>query len=256
MAQKKSDAIRTTCHRLREHTETMTDDRQKKPLTEAQLRQRREAAAKSTGPRTQAGKAASSRNAWKTGEHSAATRLIRQQWGVGALGKPCRRTCGQYPCSLVDAGHTQPGGDCLDKTVYMAAFDRLITSLQSGSADPMQDVLAAEAAGALEILHRLREEIAEHGMSREIPAVDKDGNVIMHEGRAVPAKIIDNPAIGKYIALLDRLGINLPELLATPRSVSKAGQGDDAVDAVAELLAGAARAGLRRPVTVDQDGDQ
>lgn len=236
-------------------TGTMSEDRPKKPLSEAQLRQRREAAAKSTGPRTPEGKAASSRNAWKTGEHSAAAHLIRDNWAVAAFAKPCRTTCPQHPCSLVDDGSTAPGGNCLDKTVYLQAFDRLLDSLQNGTADSMHEVLAAEAAGALELLRNLREEIAAHGLTREIPAFDKDGNPLLIDGKPAPAKIIGNPAIGPYIALLDRLGLNLPELLATPRAVKKIDAGEEVRDAFAELMGGVARMDFKRrgPVTIDQE---
>lgn len=236
----------------------MTDDRPKKPLTEAQLRQRREAAAKSTGPRTPAGKAASSRNAWKTGEHSAAARLVRDNWSVGAFAKPCRTTCHQYPCSLVADGKTDKGGDCLDKTVYLQAFDRLLDSLQSGDSASMHDVLAAEAAGAIELLRNLREEISARSVTLEIPAFDKEGKPLMVDGKPAPAKVIPNPAVNQYIALLDRLGINLPELLATPRAAAKSQTDDDAVDAVAELFGRVAEMGFsrRRPVTIDSPDDE
>lgn len=236
----------------------------KKPLTEAQLRQRRQAADKSTGPRTEAGKAASSRNAWKTGEHSAAARLIRENWAVGVFAKPCKTTCRQYPCSLVDDGITQPGGDCLDKTVYVRAFDSLMASLESGTVDPMHGVLAAEAAGALELLQKLREEIAVHGLVRELPVLDKEGKVVTitdpetGKEKPVPGKIVGNPAIAPYIALLDRLGLNLPELLATPRAVAKVEGDEAAADAVGELLGRVASMDLsrgRRPLTIDQPDD-
>jgi len=243
-------------------TETMADEQQqpeKKPLSEAQLQQRRDAAAKSTGPRTPEGKAASSRNAWKTGEHSAAAQLIKTEWAVGAFGKPCRSTCLRYPCALVDEGLTKPGGDCLDKTVYVQAFDAILDTIQGGGAtESLQALLAAEAAGALELLRNAREEVAERGLYLPIYAIKKNGEVVMLDDKPVVAKYVDNPAYMKYVVLLDRLGLNLPELLATPRAIQKAETEGETGDVLQDLLQGVASMNLgtrRQPVTIDQEGD-
>lgn len=221
-------------------------------LSPAAIEARRQNAQHSTGPKTEEGKAASSRNAWQHGLYSGAAKLTAQQWGtVNLLGKPCRSTC-QYhperegcvaPCHLVLEGHTKAGGDCLDKTVYLTAFDGLLQSMQSGKADSMQEILAAEAAGAMEILVRLREEIAEHGLSIEIPAISKDGDVILHPetGKPVASKIVTNPALAQYGNLLDKLGINLSNLLATPRAVAGLDQQEDGANAMAALLGSAFR---------------
>lgn len=224
----------------------------KRELSEAELAQRRAAAAKSTGPRTEEGKAASSRNAYKHGLYSQGQALIRQHWAVGAFGKPCRTTC-QYhpasdpphPCQLVLDGHTKAGGDCLDKTVYVQAFDRLLLALQENKLDGMNEVLAAEAAGALELLQRLREEIAERGFIIWVPMVDKDGEVI-RDGEVVCAKPVPNPSMPIYVKLLEAMGINLPELLATPKSIKGAEQEEDAKSAMAAIL-GRALGNVRMP---------
>src|SRR5678815_1606287 len=118
-------------------TESKKPEKRPYTVSDAVLRQRRENQAKateasrelSTGPKTEEGKAAVSRNGWKHGRYSA---INRAHFGVGAtsmaklFGKPCRTTCPYHPenpertempCSLVLDGLTHAGGSCLDKTV-------------------------------------------------------------------------------------------------------------------------------------------
>jgi hypothetical protein len=216
-------------------------------MSDAALAQRQEAAEKSTGPVTEDGKAASSRNAWKAGMYSRAGGLIKQNWAVGAFAKPCRTTC-QYhpenasgpplhPCTLVLEGHTKAGGDCLDKTVYVQAFDSILQTLTEGKADAMHGILAAEAAGALEVLQRLREEIADSGFVIWVEAIDKDGKVVLGpDGKPAGKRPYPNPALPHYIKMLDTLGINLPELLATPRAIKNVGEQEEGQNALASLL--------------------
>ncbi len=241
-------------------------------LSDKALEQRRNAAQLSTGPVTDDGKAASSRNAYKHGLYSPMQGLIQQNWSVGAFAKPCRTTC-QYhpenergepthPCTLVLEGYTRAGQDCLDKTVYLQAFDRLFNVLSDGKAEHMHEILAAEAAGAIELLQRLRAEIAEHGFIIQVPLVNKAGEVIMlpimedgqKTGERPATKPMGNPVMPHYVKMLDTLGINLPELLATPRAVKDINNKDDDKNAIAALLGGAlsAAANGRRGKTYDQ----
>ena len=58
--------------------------RKPKSMTDAAIQQRQDAAELSTGPVTDDGKAASSRNAWKTGEHSyVANAELWNELGIG-----------------------------------------------------------------------------------------------------------------------------------------------------------------------------
>lgn len=233
-------------------------------MSEEALAQRRAAARNSTGPTSDEGKAISSRNAWKHGAYSPAAN-INLQLVAGQpviFGRPCLSTCPKHPdqkpavpCSLVTGGHTQAGGDCLDKEVYVRVFDALMQSLQTGQLDGMESILAANMAGAMEVLQMLRMEIVTHGVVRSLPAFNADGQVVLHDGQLVPAKLIANPALAHYILMLDKLGISLTELLATPKSKHNAKTDDEKADALQEFLGAALGHGGARPRRAPIDGE-
>lgn len=221
------------------------------PLTERELAARRANTKLSTGPRTDAGKAISSRNAWKNGATSA---IAKQSFRNGAnsvaqlFGKPCLRTCPMHPdnpdrdpatplCSLVLDGVTNVGGNCLDKSVYLHAFNSLMDAMAEGSLDGMHAVLASEGAGMLQILSDLRTTIARDGLMVKIPMVDKNGNALRDEdGSLLYGDYRANPLLGALTTMMDKLGISLPEMLATPQSRARAKQGEDIGKGVQGLL--------------------
>ncbi len=225
-------------------------------MSEKALEQRRKAspagAAAATGPITPEGKAISSRNAYVHGGYSRGAAVLRLQGAMPFTGKtfiskPCHTTCASYPCSLVKENITQAGGDCLDKTVYLEAFDGIMRMLSDPQSDAMNIQLAMHAAGALDTLHQLRKEIAETGFLLKNPIFDKEGNEIGFRYSA-------NPILGFYIEMLNKMGINLPELMATPMSRSKIKTEQQAQESISSVLSAAfGRLAGGKPKVIDSD---
>lgn len=234
--------------------------RRGKELTEKELQQRRDAAQLSTGPKTDEGKAASSRNNWKHGLYSAITRAPEwQRLGLSMIGRPCKSTCSQYPCSLVDEGVTQPGMDCMDKQIYVEAFDSIMATMNSGDPQYAHAMLASQVAQALEVLSQLRKEISENGVVIINPYTTKDGKLIK-DGDRIVGKAVSNPALPHFAKLLDVLGVSLPELMVTPRAILSAKDDDDDSDSLDDLMSSLGEKfgrGLRRGVSGGQvyDGE-
>ena len=246
----------------------------KRQLSTRELEQRRQAASKSTGPRTNEGKARSSRNAWKHGMDSAIHHAHfdnGMQSLLGTMGKPCLTTCPKHPdnpnrtvgaCSLVLDGVTSAGGSCLDKQVYVQAFASIIDSLEGGSMEGMHGLMASEIAAALQMLHELRAQIADQGFVMGIPMIDDEGNVITRDdGSEVYGKYVSNPGYPMMLKTLEILGISLPELLATPQSQARAKVEHEKVDAMQTMLGGifqranANTRALPSPRTIEHESD-
>lgn len=225
-----------------------------KPLSEAQLAENRRKAQLAmghhTGPKTEAGKAITSRNAWKHGRYSEAHKLQRDLVGTsiaGSFGKPCLTGCPHHPdnprrtdapCTLVTSGQTKAGGDCLDRRVYVEAFDAILAAMHAGEMDGLNGVLAANMAANMQIVQQLREVIANKGFSSETPLTTKDGDIIIdpRTGNPAVAKIHQNPEVFMLIRMMEAMGLNLPEMMATPRAREKVKDDNDRTDTMSAML--------------------
>jgi len=205
---------------------------------------------KSTGPITEEGKAAVSRNSWKHGRYSAAN---LQRFGLGAssiskmFGKPCLTTCPyhpdnaarrEHPCSLVLDGLTRAGGSCLDKTVYVGALTALMDAMADGEMDGMHGVLAGEVASNLHIIDQIRQAVAEHGVMRPVYETNRDGDPVLDPRTGAPM-VFDlkmNPALGALIMFQDKLGVNLSELMATPKARQRMADEDEGAGALQSAI--------------------
>lgn len=225
-------------------------------MTDKALAARRANAQQSTGPVTEEGKAISSRNAWKHGEYSQAART--NEWlDLGALYKPCKSTCVKFDtCPLVAEGKTQPGGDCLDKEVFVEAFGALMSVMQNGDAMYAHGMLAMQQAGAIEILEDMRRAISGQVMI-ERPIINKSGDPVINSKTNEPYTTLEpNPIIGVYIKMLFTAGINLPELMATPKAQAALKEKKADEDAMAALLRqiGAGASTFSKP-PIDMDAE-
>lgn len=241
------------------------------PLSEAQLAQRRAAAAKSTGPRTEAGKARSSRNGWKHGMSSA---VHKAHFGnglktlLGTMGRPCLTTCPVHPdnpdrtepaCTLVLEGLTSAGGNCMERKVYVDAFAAIMDAVENQSMDGMHALMASEVASTLQMLHELKTQVTDLGPMIGIPMINDAGHVITRaDGTEVMGKWVTNPGWPIVLKTLEVLKIDLGELLSTPRSQSQAKVEGDKVDAMQTMLGGifqrgAAARGLPPPRDPEAD---
>ncbi len=210
-----------------------SDAPKKKPLSEAQLHQRREAAKKSTGPKTEAGKAVSSRNAWKTGEHSAINKFF-QDSGLLTLYKPCLSTCPKFEndnCAAIVGELTKPGGDCKDTQYFVEAFGAIMESLSTGNGAGVHSLLASQMAQAVQVIQQVVGAITQHGVVIAQPVYDKEGRECGH-------KYIGNPALSHYSKLLGNLNIDFGQLLLTPKEIANSQTDNDKTDAVRDLMSG------------------
>lgn len=196
-------------------------------MTEAARAQRVAAAANSTGPITDEGKAACSKNNWKHGRYA--------QSRVLGLGKPCKSTCPDYPCSLVEDGKCKPGADCLDKEHLLEACLAIERALKNQDYSDFHGLMVMELGETLQIVRELRGAILEHGTVVESARVDKNGNTIGYD-------LKPHPALLALPNLMKNLGISFTDFMMTPAALERKKADDSAAVTIADVFRDAAKA--------------
>ena len=136
-------------------------------MSEAALLQRREATHSPAKCKAMEG----NRNAYKHGQYV--------KGFVEQFIRPCKSTCHDYPCSLVDDGKTEPGGDCFDKSQILETFKAIKKALkEKGNADRFDDIneiISLKVASAIQIVEMMQEDILRDGPMFKEKIFDKEG---------------------------------------------------------------------------------
>jgi len=197
--------------------------KRKYTVSAASIEANRQNAKKSTGPRTEEGKSRCRRNAFKHGGY-AASRIM-------GLGKPCKSTCSQYPCSLVEEGKCEPGTDCLDKEYLIEACMAIEQALLNRDTTSLNEMVVFELAESIQLIRSLRRDILDDGTTIKSEKFDADGKVIGYEIKVHPA-LLALPRLQKDF------GISLTDFNLTPAAVSRTKATEEAAETLADILSG------------------
>ncbi len=180
--------------------------KRKYTLTPAATAARRRNAQKSTGPTSAEGKKASARNSHKHGGY-AHSRIL-------GLGKPCKSTCGQYPCALVEEGRCAPGTDCLNKEHLLEACMAIERALIDQQPEDLNNLVVFELGETLQLIRELRTAVLEDGVIIKSDKFDKDGALIGFD-------IKEHPALSALPKLVKAFGLTMPDFNLTPAAIAK-----------------------------------
>ncbi len=164
------------------------------------------------------------RNGWKHGRYAKdfAHKL-----------KPCKSTCPQYPCSLVDEGEVEPGDDCLDKVEVLTFYRAVHEAIANNNVEKFNDLAALQISNAMLVLSNLMEDIL------------RDGTVLKREKKTkygTDIEYVTHPSLLALPKLLADLGLNPAEFMATPRAKTRADDSDKDRDTIADGFTRVAKA--------------
>jgi len=204
-------------------------------MSEAALAQRRAA----THSAAKCAAMAGNRNGWKHGHF--ADNFINKL-------KPCKSTCPQYPCRLVEGGEVEPGDDCLDKVEVIGFFRAVHNAVKNKDYDDFNELASLQIANTIKVVDMLIEDIFRDGTVLQREKTDKDGNHIATE-------YVTHPSLLALPKLIADLGLNPAEFLITPRSKKRSDVEEEGNKTLAELMSRAAGAFKGRPGYDPSDDD-
>lgn len=158
---------------------------------------------------------------WKHGKYA-------QSFITGSI-RPCKTTCKDYPCELIDDGSTKPGGACLDKAAVIQTYMAILDAVKNKKYDNFNEIASLTMAQSIQTLQMLLEDVIRDGPTLKREKWDKDGNVLGHE-------YVPHPALLTLPKMIADLGMTPQEFLATPRSVAKVDDEDKGTESLAQFL--------------------
>ena len=207
--------------------------RRRYTMSPAAMKQRRKAAkspAKSDGM-------TGNRNNWQHGYY--AKQFINKL-------KPCKSTCPQYPCSLVEEGQVEPGEDCLDKADVISFYRAIHNAIDKKEYDQFNDLAALQIANAIKIVDMLIEDIIRDGSVVKRERRDAKGNLVI--------EYVTHPSLLALPKLIADLGLNPAEFLITPRAKARADSDEETNKTLAEMMSRAGKAFKKKKESDEDEG--
>lgn len=158
---------------------------------------------------------------WKHGKYA-------QSFIVKAI-RPCKSTCRDYPCTLINEGSTKPGEPCLDKSAVIQMYSALNDAIKHKKYDEFNEIASLTIAQSLHTLHMLLEDVIRDGPTLKREKHNQLGEVIGYDYVTHPALL----ALPKMIA---DLGMTPQEFMATPRAIAKQSTEEEGAETLAQFL--------------------
>lgn len=186
------------------------------------------------------------------GGKAAAKKYPNKNWRHGKWAKsaitalrPCLSTCETFPCTLVDAGKSQPGSVCLDLTNTIEAFQDILTAIKEDKYDNYIEMVAWDQAELRDLYRRSVQLLRENELQVE-PRVDSEGKTIGHAFKL-------NPLFPEIQKLADKLGLSPSENMMTPLQKTKQKAVKEGFQTVAEYLS---HVGSTKKTQAPEDEDE
>ena len=158
---------------------------------------------------------------WKHGKYA-------QSFIVKAI-RPCKSTCNDYPCKLIDDGSTKPGEPCLDKSAVISMYSALNDAIKNKKYDEFNEIASLTIAQSIHTLHMLLEDVIRDGTTLAREKYNSEGKVVGHD-------FVTHPALLVLLKMIVDLGMTPPEFMATPRAIAKKGSEEEGAESLAQFL--------------------